>query len=243
MFNFFLFLEEYFDPETADKSTFSFDDRTIRRAFIRKVYSILMVQLSISIGFIALFTFHESVKKYVQMNLTLLYIAMGITFVLVIVLSCCEGVRRTYPANLIILFVFTLAESFLLGTLASFANTKIVILAVGITAAVCLALTLFAFQTKWDFTMMGGFLFVALIVLMIFGIITIFMYNEILNVIYSALGALLFSFYLVYDTQLMMGGKHKYALSPEEYVFAALNLYLDIINIFIYILSLLSGSK
>jgi len=42
--------------------------------------------------------------------------------------------------------------------------------------------------------------------------------------------------YLVFDTQLMLGGKHKYALSPEEYIFAALNLYLDIVNIFTYTL-------
>lgn len=41
----------------------------------------------------------------------------------------------------------------------------------------------------------------------------------------------------------MLGGKHKYALSPEEYIFAALNLYLDIINIFIYILSIVGGSR
>lgn len=53
---------------------------------------------------------------------------------------------------------------------------------------------------------------------------------------YGSIGALIFSLYIVYDTQLMMGGKHKYALSPEEYIFAALNLYLDIINLFRYIL-------
>jgi len=44
--------------------------------------------------------------------------------------------------------------------------------------------------------------------------------------------------YLVFDTQLMLGGKHKYSLSPEEHIFAALNLYLDIVNMFLYILSI-----
>ena len=44
--------------------------------------------------------------------------------------------------------------------------------------------------------------------------------------------------YLVFDTQLMLGGKHKYSLSPEEYIFAALNLYLDIVNMFVYVLSI-----
>ena len=51
-------------------------------------------------------------------------------------------------------------------------------------------------------------------------------------------GALLFSCYLVYDTQLMMGGGHAYSLSPEEYVFAALNIYLDVVNIFLCILGI-----
>lgn len=67
--------------------------------------------------------------------------------------------------------------------------------------------------------------------------------NNILSLVYASLGALLFSFYLVYDTQLMMGGKHKYSLSPEEYIFAALNLYLDIINIFLYILTIIGAVR
>lgn len=49
--------------------------------------------------------------------------------------------------------------------------------------------------------------------------------------------------YLVFDTQMMLGGKHKYSLSPEEYVFAALNLYLDIINLFLFILSIIGQAR
>ena len=60
---------------------------------------------------------------------------------------------------------------------------------------------------------------------------------------YGAVGALVFSLYLVYDTQLMLGGKHKYALSPEEYIFAALNIYLDVVQLFMYILMIVGGSR
>ena len=49
--------------------------------------------------------------------------------------------------------------------------------------------------------------------------------------------------YLVYDTQIMMGGGKMYAISPEEYIFAALNLYLDIVNLFLYILQLISAAR
>ena len=114
------------------------------------------------------------------------------------------------------------------------------LLAVGICAVLCFALTLFAFQTKIDFTAIGGILFVAVIILFIFGIIMIF-FREVkfLRVAYACFGAFLFSIYLIYDTQLMVGGDHKYSISPEEYVFASLNIYVDIINMFLFILQLI----
>ena len=57
------------------------------------------------------------------------------------------------------------------------------------------------------------------------------------------IGAFVFFLYLIYDTQMMMGGKHKYALDPEEYIFAALNIYLDVINLFMYILMIVVCSR
>ncbi|XP_013144893.1 PREDICTED: protein lifeguard 1-like, partial [Papilio polytes] len=88
-----------------------------------------------------------------------------------------------------------------------------VMMAVGITAAICLTLTLFAMQTKYDFTAMGGILLCATVVLLLFGLIAMFLPgNRIVTLVYASLGALLFSVYLVYDTQLMMGGTHKYSI-------------------------------
>ena len=42
---------------------------------------------------------------------------------------------------------------------------------------------------------------------------------------------------------MMMGGSHKYSVSPEEYIFAAIAIYLDIINIFLYILKIVAAAK
>ena len=220
---------------------FQFDDESIRKGFIRKVYSILMVQLTITMGFIALFVFHDPTRMFVQQNPSMYIVAMVICFTSMIAIACCGEIRRKAPINFILLGFFTIAQSFMLGTVAAFYNADSVFIAVGITAAVSLGLTLFAFQTKWDFTTMGGMLFVASIVLLIFGICTIFMHNRIMTLVYASIGALLFSFYLVYDTQMMMGGKHKYSISPEEYIFAALNLYVDIVNIFLFILTIIGN--
>jgi FtsH-binding integral membrane protein len=51
---------------------------------------------------------------------------------------------------------------------------------------------------------MGGVLFVAVIILLLFGILTIFIKGKIMTIIYASLGALIFSVYLIYDTQLMV---------------------------------------
>ncbi|XP_055627125.1 protein lifeguard 1 isoform X3 [Toxorhynchites rutilus septentrionalis] len=232
-----------YDPEDQSAKGFDFTDQSIRKGFIRKVYSILTVQLSITLGFILLFVHHQPTKLWVQKHPEMFWIALGVMIVTLISMACCGSVRRKAPMNFIFLALFTLAQSFLLGITSAKFRSNEVMLAVGITAAVCLGLTLFAFQSKWDFTVMGGVLFVAMIVLLLFGIIAIFFPGKTITIVYASGGALLFSIYLIYDTQMMMGGQHKYSISPEEYIFAALNLYLDIINIFMYILTIIGASR
>jgi FtsH-binding integral membrane protein len=54
----------------------------------------------------------------------------------------------------------------------------------------------------------------------------------------------IFSMYLVYDTQIIVGGEHKsYQFDMDDYVLAALVIYLDIINLFILLLQLLNGGR
>ena len=60
---------------------------------------------------------------------------------------------------------------------------------------------------------------------------------------FGVAGAIIFSLYLIYDTQLLIGGKHKYSISPEEYIFAALSIYLDITRIFMFVLMIAQGAR
>lgn len=236
-----------YDPEyeaMEDGFGSSFSDKAIRMAFIRKVYGILMVQLAITVAFICLFIYEPTVKLYSIEHPGLFISALVMTLVLMLVMACCDTVRRVTPWNFICLFAFTFLEAFLLGAASSAYEADAVMWAVGICTFICLGLTLFAFQTKYDFTMFGGMLFVALLVLVCFSFLAIFLRgNRIYELLYASFGALLFSLYLVYDTQLLIGGHHKYSISPEEYIFAALNLYLDIVNLFIYILQIIAASR
>jgi FtsH-binding integral membrane protein len=221
----------------------SFSDIRIRHNFIKKVYSIVTLQLLMTIAAIALIKYVEPVNLFFATNVWILYLSMVGTFIVMIVLACCEGVARSYPANMILLLFFTVMESILVGFITTAYKTDTVFIAIGITAAVVIGLTLFAFQTKYDFTGMGTYLFVFGLVLMLFGFVSILFRSQIMSILYAAFGAGLFSMYLVFDTQIMIGGKHKYSISPEDYIMAALSIYVDIINLFLLILRLVGAAK
>ncbi|CAN0155718.1 unnamed protein product [Lampetra planeri] len=230
----------YHDNEDFNISDWT--DKTVRRAFIRKVYLVLTAQLLVTFAFVCTFRFSPAVSTYVKHTPGLYYASYAVFFACLIALSCCGEFRRKHPWNIITLSILTLCMSYMVGMIATFYEADAVVMAMGITVAVCVAVILFSMQTKYDFTSCNGVLLVMLVVLMFFSILCIILRNHILNIVYGALGALLFTVFLAVDTQLLMGN-HKYALSPEEYIFAALNLYTDVINIFLYILMIIGNSR
>jgi FtsH-binding integral membrane protein len=199
---------------------------------------LLSAQLLITVG-IAAAIFLTPARSFVFANPWTFWASFGVSFGLILVLACSESARRSHPTNLIILFLFTACEAVLLGTISATYDTEIVLLAAGITAGATLVLSLYAMQTKHDFTAAGGILFGLLWALIAAGILSLFIHTHVMNIVISAVGAAVFSCYIVFDVQLMMGSG-TYSISPDEYVFASLNIYLDIVNLFLYLLRLLS---
>ncbi|XP_032075963.1 protein lifeguard 3-like [Thamnophis elegans] len=221
------------------------DDKKVRHTFIRKVYSIISVQLLVTVGIIAIFTFVEPVSDFVRSNIAVYYASYAVFLVTYLVLVCCEGPRRRFPWNLILLSVFTLAMGFMTGTIASMYSTKAVLIALIITAIVAIIVTIFCFQTKVDFTSCSGLFCVLGIVVMVTGIITAivlsFKYVPWLHMLYASIGAIAFTLFLAYDTQLVLGNR-KHTISPEEYVYGALKIYTDIVYIFTFLLQIVGRS-
>ncbi|XP_072259379.1 protein lifeguard 2 [Pyxicephalus adspersus] len=159
-----------YSGDTEMLTSQSWEDDRVRRSFIRKVYSILSLQLLVTVSIVALFTFCDPVKEYVQENPGWYWASYIVFFTTYLVLACCSGPRRYFPWNLILLCIFTLSMSYVTGMLSSYYNTKSVILCLGITALVCIAVTLFSFQTRVDFTSCQGVLFVLVMVLFFSGL-------------------------------------------------------------------------
>ncbi|MBN3300951.1 RGAP1 protein, partial [Amia calva] len=100
--------------------------------------------------------------------------------------------------------------------------------------------------TLVDFTSCGGLFCVLGIVVMVTGIITAivlsFKYIPCIHMLYAAIGAIVYTLFLAYHTQLLIGNR-KHSISPEEYVYGALSLYVDIIQIFTFLLQLIGSSR
>ena len=165
-------------------------------------------------------------------------IAIVITIVILIALVCSKDLAMKVPINYILLTIFTSAEGFSVGFICSTYTPDSVALALFISAIIVISLTIYAMITKTDYTIYGGILVVLLIGLIGFSILCMFVQNTFMNKLYAACGAILFGFYLIFDVQMAM---KKYSI--DEYILAAISIYLDIINIFIKILQLIGKKK
>ena len=240
--NVFSEVSDILDVESATKNLL-FDEPSVRKNFIRKVYLLLAAQLLLTFALLANFAFNKALRDIVLRYPSLFWVAFFLIMMTMLVMVFCEDARRQIPFNYLFLLAYTLAQSFMLGTIICNYNALEILLAVGITAVICFSLSIYAMQTKFDFTVMGSGLLVVMVVFLIVGLFTTTFRMSPVMSLYSGVGAILFTIYLIYDTQLMVGGQHKYSLSPEEYTFAALNIYIDVINVFLYILSLVSSGR
>ncbi len=151
-------------------------------------------------------------------------------------------VKHTPGVNLAVLFVFTFITGLTIAPLLAsiFAmpdGAAIVGQAFLMTSIAFGAISMFAMTTKRDFSSMGKFLFIALIIMIVAGISNIFIQSSMMQLMIASAGALIFSAFILYDTQNIIKGHYD---SPVE---AALSLYLDFFNLFISLLQILGIAK
>lgn len=98
------------------------------------------------------------------------------------------------------------------------------------------------FLTSIDFSFLGGFLFISLIILVVIGLLNIFFFrSKIFSLVRAYIGAVIFTLYLIYDFDRLekMAGDESWGTAID----IAVNIYLDIINLFLDLLEILSESN
>lgn len=140
--------------------------------------------------------------------------------------------------NLILLFAFTFATGLMIAPLLSAflavsGGGMIIGNAFLMTSVIFGGMSFYAVKTTKDFTTFGKPLFIALLVIIGFSIVNIFLGSPLMAVIISAAAVFLFSIFVVFDTQAIIRGMYE---TPIE---GAVALYLDFFNIFVNLLQIL----
>jgi len=149
--------------------------------------------------------------------------------------------RNSFPQNIGFVFLFTFAEGLYVAPFIAMAEAHspgIASQAGLLTFTAFGTLTMYAFLTRRDFSAWGSFLVTGLVVLLVTMVLMAFTHSAAGFIWIAGVAVLLFSALLVFDTWRMRN-----VYGPDDYVMAAVHIYLDLLNMFLFILSLLSGNR
>lgn len=216
----------------------------VRAAFLRKVYMTLTAGVAVSMATAIYMTMGAlqsqghllwkivQGRNYLFLFLAYLALAFG-----------AGAVARTRGINVIVYAVFTAFTGFFISPLLLFAVGKtgsfdVVWQALGLTTFAFAGLTGYVLLTKKDFSFIRGFIWTGLFILLGFMVVGFFVQSWAFHMGITAAGILVFVGFILYDTSEIM---HRYG--PQDWVAGALSLFIDFINMFIRVLSLLANRR
>ena len=164
----------------------------------------------------------------------------GLVILEFVLLFAIYAVKDKPGINLAVLFGFTFVSGLTITPLLSSVfmmpgGASIVAQAFLMTSVAFGGISMFALTTKRDYSSMGKMLFIAVIILIVGSLSNIFFQSPILQLAIAGMGALVFSAFILYDTQQIIKGGFS---TPIE---AAIALYIDFLNLFISLLQILAA--
>ncbi|XP_048129610.1 BI1-like protein isoform X1 [Rhodamnia argentea] len=244
----------------------SYGENQLRWGFIRKVYGILAAQIVLTTVVSSVTVLYAPVNDLLRGNSGLLLFLM---FLPLLLLWPLHIYQQKHPLNFVFLGLFTLSLSLTVGVSCANTDGRIVLEALILTSSVVCALTGYTFWASKkgkDFSYLGPILFTGLIVLIMTSFMQVGLFNRMYNMpttplacfhkliqiffvmtmqmmfpvgptsvaIYGGIAAIIFSGYIVYDTENLIK-----RFTYDEYIWASVTLYLDILNLFLTILRML----
>ena len=206
-----------------------------RATLVRRTYGLVFLSVLVTMLGVA-FAFTQ--PALMQAVMAHPFISMIAIFV---PLYMAQRNARVFPKNVLLTLVFTFVEGVFIAPFLAIAEQSApgtVSQAGLLTFAAFGGLTLYATVSRRDFSAWGSFFFIGLIVLVIAMLINMFVASAAASLWISAVGVLVFSGLLVFDTwRITRSG----TFGQDDYVIAAVQIYLDLLNMFLFILSLLGN--
>jgi FtsH-binding integral membrane protein len=208
-----------------------------RATLARRTYGLVFLSVLVTMGGVAFAGTQPGLMQAVLAHPFLSFLAVLAPLLLA------QMNARSFPRNVILTLLFTFVEGVFISPFLYLMQQQAPG-AVGqagiLTFSAFGALSLYGLTSRRDFSAWGSFLTVGLLVLIVALIINSFVASVGASLWLSAVGVLIFSGLLVFDTwRFMRSGR----FGPDDYVFAAVQIYLDLLNMFMFILSLLGGGR
>ena len=206
-----------------------------RATLVRRTYALVFVSVLVTMAGVALGFSQPELMAWVARHPFLSMLAVFAPLIMA------TTMRQTFPANIGLVLLFTLVEGVWISPLI-YAYGRMAPGVVGqaalLTGSSFAILTLYAFVSRRDFSAWGSFFGVGLWVLIGTSLLNLFFRNQTADLWLAAGTVLVFSGLLVFDTWRL---RNRYG--PDDYVQAAVAIYLDLLNMFLAILRLLGGRR
>jgi len=218
----------------------------IKNQFIQKVYTILGAQLSLTVAIICAFVYHKPTQAFGFAMMKTPGIAWIMFFICLPLICAIMALKDKYPTNFWLLLAFTTVQGVYIGAIcglfAAAGKGDAIVYAGGTTALIFFSLSAYVRYSEKDFEWMGTFLYVALFANIILGIVAWIFAWTFMFYLYHIAGVLIFTGFIVYDTDQIVNKVSLEDCDTGTAIAGALELYLDILNLFIHLLALF-GSR
>jgi FtsH-binding integral membrane protein len=221
------------------KSVSSEVETIMMNGFIRKVYGLLMVQMLIIFG-VCIFANYNKTFQYLLSFRTLLVLDFIILIGIAILLMVDIKLFMKVPLNYFLLLLFTLSFSWIIARETYKCKLQNVIISFCLTILTVFILTIYTFFTKRKVKMAVWAILISFILIIVSIFLYIFLRIRILILFMNILCVVIFSLYLVYDTERILTTRGGTLVFADAYILAVMLLFIDIIYIF---LSYLGTSK
>lgn len=206
-----------------------------RATLVRRTYLLVFASVLVTIGGAAFGVSQPGIMQAVARHPFITMLCMFAPLLLAM------KFRDAFPANLGLVFLFTFVEGLAISPIVYVygrANPGVIGQAGLLTASAFGILTLYAFASRRDFSALGAFFTVGLWVLIATSLLNLFFQNQTASLWLAGATVLVFSGLLVFDTWRLRN-----VYGPDDYIQAAVAIYLDLLNMFLAILRLLGGRR
>ena len=172
-----------------------------------------------------------------------LYLMLGIAEILVVIFLSARIQKMSVAAARVLFFTYALLNGIVFSAYFLLYSMTSLILVFGATSLFFGVMALVGYFTNADFSRLRGFLVGGLVFLLVFWILALFINLEQFATIACTIGIFIFLVFTAYDTQKIRAYHAYYSQDPEmaakASIFSALGLYLDFVNLFLYLIRFL----